>query len=292
MKEIFLMTEFRPERCVTLSKEVRISGVGLHSGVGAEVVLRPNMGARGVILRRGDVTGGDFHITAEMVQASPLCTLLENANGVNLSTVEHLLSALHGLRVDSVIVEINGPEVPILDGSALPWVNLIDEAGRVELETERHWLKVEKPVVVDAEGRVLLATPDARVGVRVDCTIDFPHPAIGRQVWQGVVDEPTFRREIAPARTFVQEKDIAAAQAAGLAKGGSLENAVVFGADGSVLNPGGLRFPDEPVRHKVLDLLGDIYMQGQCVSGMFAVTAPGHVANNQLLRKIVLQGIA
>ena len=283
------MTDFRPNRAVTLAKDVRISGVGLHSGVGAEVVLRPNVSGGGVVLRRGDVTGGEFRIAADMVQASPLCTLLENASGVNLSTVEHLLSALHGLRVDSVIVEINGPEVPILDGSALPWVELIDEAGRVELDVDRKWLKVEKPAVLDAEGRVLLATPDAREGMRVDCTIDFPHPAIGRQVWKGVVDEQTFRREIAPARTFVQEKDIAAAQAAGLAKGGSLENAVVFGDAGGVLNKGGLRFADEPVRHKVLDLIGDFYMQGQCVNGSFAVTAPGHVANNRLLRQILLQ---
>jgi UDP-3-O-[3-hydroxymyristoyl] N-acetylglucosamine deacetylase len=282
------MVEFRNDRCVTLAKDVSIKGVGLHSGVGAEVVLRPSLAGGGVVLRRGDVTGGEFRLEPGMVQKSPLCTLLDNGHGVMLSTVEHLLSALHGLRVDSVIVEINGPEVPILDGSALPWVELIDEAGRLELEIERQWLKVERPVVEDSEGRVLLANPDARLGLRVECVIDFPHPAIGRQTWQGVVDEAVYRREIAPARTFVQEKDIEAAQRAGLAKGGSLENAVVFGEDGTVKNPGGLRFADEPVRHKVLDLIGDIYMAGRCVSGAFAVTAPGHVANNNLLRKIVL----
>lgn len=282
------MSEFRVNRRVTLAKDVSIKGIGLHSGVGAEVVLRPSLAGGGVVLRRGDVTGGEFVVEAGMVQVSPLCTLLENARGVTLSTVEHLLSALHGLRVDSVIVDIHGPEVPILDGSALPWVELIDQAGRVELEAERNWLKVEKPVVLDAEGRVLLATPDARLGMRAECVIDFPHPMIGRQVWKGVLDEATFRREIAPARTFVQEKDIAAAQAAGLAKGGSLENAVVFGSDGGVLNKEGLRFADEPVRHKVLDLLGDLYMEGRCVSGAFSVTAPGHVANNMLLRKLVL----
>lgn len=283
--------DFRNDRCVTLAKDVSIKGVGLHSGIGTEVVLRPNVyqgvNGGGVVLRRGDAVGGEFRIEASMVQKSPLCTLLHNAQGTTLSTVEHLLSALHGLRVDSVIVEISGPEVPILDGSALPWVELIDQAGRVELETPRNWLKVEKPVVLDAEGRVLLATPDARLGMRVECTIDFPHPMIGKQEWRGMVDEATFRREIAPARTFVQEKDIAAAQAAGLAKGGSLENAVVFGTDGTVLNKEGLRFADEPVRHKVLDLIGDIYMEGRCVVGAFAVTAPGHVANNELLRKIV-----
>lgn len=279
--------DFTNSKCVTLARDVSIKGVGLHSGVGAEVVLRPSVNGGGVVLRRGDVTGGEFRLEPGLVQVSPLCTLLKNSTDVTLSTVEHLLSALHGLRVDSVIVEINGPEVPILDGSALPWVELIDEAGRVETQAERHWLRVEKPTVLDAEGRVLLANPDARLGMRAECVIEFPHPMIGRQVWKGVLDEETYRREIAPARTFVQEKDIAAAQAAGLAKGGSLQNAVVFGADGSVKNPEGLRFSDEPVRHKVLDLLGDLYMAGRVVSGAFAVTAPGHVANNQLLRKLV-----
>ncbi len=276
--------DFTDTKCVTLAKEVSISGIGLHSGIGTEVVLRPHAGG-GVVVRKNGV---DYAVRADMVQMSPLCTLVQLDDGVSLSTVEHLLSALHGLCVDSVVVEINGPEVPILDGSAIQWVELIDKAGRVELgETERRWLKVAKPVVADMEGRVLLANPDARLGLRVECNIDFPHPAIGAQVWKGVVDEQVFRREIAPARTFVQEKDIAAAQRAGLAKGGSLENAVVFGENGGVLNKEGLRFEDEPVRHKVLDLIGDIYMQGRCVSGAFAVTAPGHVANNQLLRKIV-----
>lgn len=278
--------DVKNDRCVTLAKDASIKGIGLHSGIGAEVVLRPHTGG-GVIVRRGDVSGGEFRLHADMVQKSPLCTLLDIGEGVQLSTVEHLLSALHGLRLDSVIVEINGPEVPILDGSALPWVELIDRAGRADVERDRNWLRVAKPVVVDAEGRVLLANPDARTGIRVECTIDFPHPMIGKQAWKGVVDEATYRREIAPARTFVQEKDIAAAQAAGLAKGGSLENAVVFGANGGVLNKEGLRYPDEPVRHKVLDLIGDIYMEGRCVNGAFAVTAPGHVANNLLLRKIV-----
>lgn len=275
------------DKQVTLAKEVHLAGVGLHSGVGAEVVLKPGLPEGGVVLRRGDVSDGGFTLSPGLVRASPLCTLLENDKGVMLSTVEHLFSALHALRVDSVVIEVNGPEVPILDGSALPWVELIDDAGRVETKMARHVLKVAKPVVEDAEGRVLLAEPDPRPGLRVECTVDFPHTLIGVQVWRGVVDEETFRREIAPARTFVMEKDIAAAQAAGLAKGGSLENALVFGENGDVLNEGGLRFVDEPVRHKVLDFVGDVYLQGQVVQGRFALTAPGHVANNRLLRKVV-----
>jgi UDP-3-O-[3-hydroxymyristoyl] N-acetylglucosamine deacetylase len=268
---------------VTLAREVSIVGIGLHSGIDAEVVLRPNPDGGVIVRKDGEV----FALRADMVMKSPLCTLVDLRDGITISTVEHLLSALHGLRVDSVIIDIDGPEVPILDGSALPWVELIDNAGRNEIAVNRDWLKVARTVVADMEGRVLMANPDARLGMRVECNIDFPHPAIGRQVWKGIVDEAVYRKDIAPARTFVQEKDIAAAQAAGLAKGGSLDNAVVFGENGGVLNKDGLRFADEPVRHKVLDLIGDVFMQGRCVAGAFAVTAPGHVANNQLLRQIL-----
>lgn len=260
----------------TLRKEVSVAGVGLHSGVEAEVVLLPAGDGEGVVLN------GE-HLHPGMVKWSPLCTLLEMPGG-NVSTVEHLLSALHGLGVDNVRIEVQGPEVPILDGSALPWIELIDSVGRVELESERVWLKVEKPVVLNEEGRVLMAEPDPRAGLRIGCVVEFPHPAIGRQAWEGVVDEETYRREIAPARTFVLERDIAAAQAAGLAKGGGLHNAVVFGDDGVVKNPEGLRFADEPVRHKVMDAVGDLFMAGRPVWGKFSLTAPGHTSNNKLLR--------
>jgi len=250
------------------------------------VALRPRMQG-GVVLRVGGVT---LPLEAGLVKASPLCTLLDNGV-VQVSTVEHLLSALHGLGVDAVEIEVDGPEVPIMDGSALPWVELIDEAGRVEADAERIMLRVAKPVVHDSEGRVLSAEPDVREGLRVGCMVDFPHVAIGRQEWQGVMSEDIYRKEIAPARTFVLERDIEAARRAGLAKGGSLDNAVVFGDDGTVLNPGGLRFADEPVRHKVLDFVGDIYMQGRVVQGKFHLTAPGHVANNRLLKELMEKGV-
>lgn len=270
----------------TLKTVAALRGVGLHSGVEAEVVLRPAKAGTGVVLRRVDGVPVEFKVGPDMVRERALCTLVENAQGVGVSTVEHLMSALHGLGVDNVLVEIGGPEVPILDGSALPWVELLDGAGREELEAERDWLKIEKVLTVDEGGRVLVAEPDARAGLRVECTVDFPNPMIGRQNWRGVVDEETYRREIAPARTFVQEQDIEHARRAGLIKGGSLENAVVFGDDGTVLTPGGLRFSDEPVRHKALDVIGDFYMAGRPVWGRLTMTAPGHTANNRLLRKI------
>ncbi|MBI1308876.1 MAG: UDP-3-O-[3-hydroxymyristoyl] N-acetylglucosamine deacetylase [Proteobacteria bacterium] len=267
----------------SLRQEASTRGVGVHSGVESRVILRPAVAGSGVCFKVG---GKVLPVAPGLVKPSPLCTLLDDGAGASLSTVEHLMSALHALGLDNVLVEVDGPELPILDGSALPWVELIDQAGRVELEAERVWLRVEKGEVVEEHGRVLAAEPDARAGLRLEVHVDFPHPQIGKQAWRGVMDEATYRREIAPARTFVLEKDIAAARAAGFAKGGSLDNAVVFGENGAVLNPGGLRFADEPVRHKVLDAVGDLYMAGRPVWGKFALTMPGHTANNRLLRKI------
>ncbi|MCP5405052.1 MAG: UDP-3-O-[3-hydroxymyristoyl] N-acetylglucosamine deacetylase [Pseudomonadaceae bacterium] len=271
----------------TLAGKVEVAGVGLHSGMEARVVLKPAMADEGITLVRTDVADGVFHLRPEMVKASPLCTLLENGHGVTLSTVEHLLAALHGLGVDNALVEIEGPEVPIVDGSALPWVEAIDRAGRVSLAASRTWLKMgEEAARVEDGDKQSVATHADEAGLTADVTIDFAHALVGRQRWAGFVDEATFRAEIAPARTFVLESQVAAARKAGLIKGGSLDNAVVFGDDGTVLNAEGLRFEDEPVRHKVLDLLGDLYMAGLPVWARVDAVQPGHTVNNVLLRKI------
>lgn len=276
-----------PPRQRTLAKAVEVSGLGLHSGMDARVVLKPALADEGITLIRSDVANGVFHLQPSMCKASPLCTLLENAHGVTLSTVEHVLAAMHGLGVDNAVVEIEGPEVPILDGSALPWVDALDRAGRVELAAPRSWLRATAPTQVDDGTKNLLATPADSAGLTADVTIDFPHPLVGRQRWSGLLDEATFRREIAPARTFVLESHIQQARAAGLIKGGSLDNAVVFGTAGEVLNPEGLRFDDEPVRHKVLDLLGDLYMAGLPVWARVDAFQPGHSLNNALLRQLM-----
>lgn len=272
----------------TLAGTVEVAGVGLHSGLEARVVLKPALADEGITLVRTDGVEGVFHVRPALVKASPLCTLLENGQGMRLSTVEHLLAALHGLGVDNAVVEVEGPEIPILDGSALPWVEAVDRAGRVRLEAPRTWLRVDAtPLRVDDGERQLVATHADEAGLTADVTVDFDHPLVGRQRWAGFVDEETFRREIAPARTFVLEGQIRQARAAGLIKGGNLDNAVVFGDDGTVLNPDGLRFEDEPVRHKVLDLLGDLYMAGMPVWARVDAVQPGHGANNVLLRQMV-----
>ena len=268
----------------TLKATVARMGVGLHSGEVAEVVLRPATAGTGVVIVRG---GARTAVRAARVRGTPLSTQVDLEGGQTLATVEHLMAALHALGVDNVEIEVGGPEVPILDGSALPWVEAIDEAGRTELGAERGWLRVEEPVEYRDGLKVLRALPHKAEGLWVRAAVEFDHPLIGSQTWEGKVDEDTFRHLIAPARTFVMEADIEQAKAAGLIKGGNLENAVVFGKNGKVLNPDGLRFDDEPVRHKVLDAVGDLYMDGRPLWARLDLTWPGHAVNNMLLRKLV-----
>jgi UDP-3-O-[3-hydroxymyristoyl] N-acetylglucosamine deacetylase len=266
----------------TLTKPITVEGLGLHSGEHAAVTLRPADENTGLLFRQN---GRDTKAAATLSCPAPLCTKLE-APHLNLSTVEHLLAALHALNVDNVIIECNGTEVPILDGSALPWVQAIDEAGRTLQTAPRNWLTLG--TVTHGEGAQTATTSATdHPGLSLEVHVDFNHPLVGKQVWNGFVDEQTFRTEIAPTRTFVLEADIAAAKAAGLVKGGSLENALVFGTDGTIKTPGGARFPNEPVRHKALDLIGDLYLAGLPLSGHITTHRPGHTFNNALLRKLV-----
>lgn len=271
----------------TLGKAISVTGVGLHSGQEATVTLRPAEDNAGVTVRRTDVAAGDIPLNPTVVGETTLCTTIGNAAGVQVKTVEHLLSSLYALNVDNVVIEIDGPEIPILDGSASPWVAAIDEAGRVAQAAPAPILTITKPITHMQEGRLLEALPDPRPGLRIAVTVDFPHPVIGRQELAIKVDEETFRKEIAPARTFCLERDVQAMQAAGLIQGGSLDCAVVFAENGTVVNPSGLRFKDEPIRHKMLDAIGDFALANKRISGKLNLTMPGHGANNELLRKIV-----
>jgi UDP-3-O-[3-hydroxymyristoyl] N-acetylglucosamine deacetylase len=266
----------------TLTKSITIEGPGLHTGEVTAITLHPAEENTGFIFRQNGV---DTKAAATLSCPAPLCTKLQAPN-LNLSTVEHLLAALHALNVDNVIVEAHGTEVPILDGSALPWVQAIDEAGRTPQNAPRNWLTLGN--ITHTEGASTATTnPTDQRALTLEVHIDFPHPLIGKQVWQGALDEQTFRQQIAPTRTFVMEADIAAAKAAGLVKGGTLENALVFGTDGTIKTPGGARFPNEPVRHKTLDLIGDLYLAGRPLFGHITAHRPGHTFNNTLLRKLI-----
>jgi UDP-3-O-[3-hydroxymyristoyl] N-acetylglucosamine deacetylase len=267
----------------TISHEVSIEGIGVHTGVKAKVTLAPF--EDGIALTRTDMHPQSFTLAPQNARPSPLCTLLTNSHGTTLSTVEHLLSALHGMGITDIEIEVDGPEVPILDGSALPWVQLLEQARIMSLDEPIEFLKVAQPVSLEDNNRTLTAAPAS--SFTLDCRVDFPHPKIGAQRWHGTLTPEVYKAEIAPARTFILEDELKQAQAAGFAKGASLEGGVMFLNNGEVMNPGGLRFADEAVRHKTLDAIGDLFLAGKPVLGAFTLDRPGHTVNNMLLRKLV-----
>jgi UDP-3-O-[3-hydroxymyristoyl] N-acetylglucosamine deacetylase len=240
----------------------------------------------GIVFVRSDVTDRDNRIPArgDAVVQTRLGTVIGNAAGVTLSTIEHLMSALCALGVDNAVVEVGGPEVPIMDGSALPFVRLLDSAGRRQQGTPRRYVEILQPVEVVEDGKRAALLPGE--GFTVDFEIAFGSAAIGRQRVILDLDEKTYRRELAAARTFGFVHEVEALRKAGLARGGSLANAVVIDGD-RVLNPEGLRFSDEFVRHKALDAVGDLYVLGGPVLGRFEGRYAGHGLNNTLVRALM-----
>ncbi len=269
----------------TLTKSCEVSGIGLHNGLESLVRLSPRTKA-GIEIK---VNGQPLTLSPTNMLPTPLRTTLAEGN-ITLATPEHLLAALHGLNILGISIEIEGPpEVPILDGSALPWVAAIDAAGRTELANPPPLLKAGRPSTYSNEGRLLLATPRLLGGLEVECHVTYPSAVIGTQHWRGVITEEVFRTEIAPARSFALQAEVEAAMAAGLLRGASLASGVLLTREETIANPEGLRFPDEPVRHKMLDFIGDSFLAGRRVQGSFALTAPGHTANIRLLQQVVAQ---
>jgi UDP-3-O-[3-hydroxymyristoyl] N-acetylglucosamine deacetylase len=271
----------------TVAAAVICSGVGLHSGDRVRITVRPAAANSGIVFVRTDLQGIDNRVPAkaECVRPNqPLCTILSNAAGVTVATVEHLMAALAALDIDNALVEVDGPELPIMDGSSAPFVTLLDRAGRRRQDAPRRYIEVLAPVeVVQGDKRATL-TPAAAFEVAFE--IAFPSAAIGRQRVELAVDEDSFRAELADCRTFGFIKDVEALRAQGLARGGSLENAVVIDGD-RVLNPEGLRRPDEFVRHKALDAVGDLYLLGAPMLGRFEGIYAGHALNNLLARALL-----
>jgi UDP-3-O-[3-hydroxymyristoyl] N-acetylglucosamine deacetylase len=261
---------------------VTCTGVGLHSGKPASLTLAPAAADAGVTFVRMDL-GVEIPARNENVRDTVLSTTL-GAGEVRVATVEHVLAALAGTGIDNCRVEVEGPEVPILDGSAAPFVALVQEAGTRPLRAARRFLVMEKAVEVRNGDKLARLEPaDAFV---VDFRADFNHPLITNQPLRLAVNERTFVREVARARTFCFRRDIESMQAAGLARGGSLENAIVVD-EFAILNPEGLRFPDEFVRHKVLDAIGDLALVGLPVVGALVAVKSGHAMNQALVRKVL-----
>lgn len=270
----------------TLAAPARLSGVALHSGRQVRIRICPAPADTGVVFQRIDLSGPDNLVAAkcEAVTETRLGTAIGSASGTTVSTIEHLMAALCVLGVDNAIVEVDGPEIPILDGSATAFVQALDRAGRRPLPQPRRFLEILETIEVieGAKRAALVPSPD----FEVDFEIDFASKAIGRQRIDLVVDETSFRRELADNRTFGFLADLEALRAGGRAHGGSLDNVVVIDGD-RVINPGGLRRPDEFVRHKALDAIGDLYLLGAPLMGRYEGRYAGHGLNNALARALM-----
>ncbi|MGF1611327.1 MAG: UDP-3-O-acyl-N-acetylglucosamine deacetylase [Kiloniellales bacterium] len=269
----------------TLKNSIHCSGIGVHSGKKVAMTLHPAPADSGIVFRRNDLSSGS-EIKAEWHNAieTPLCTTVVNAEGVRCSTVEHLMSAFLGCGIDNAVVELDAVEVPIMDGSAAPFVFLIDCAGSVEQDSPRRALRILKEVtVIDGERSASLAPDD---GFSVHFDIDFDSSVVARQSWGGRLCDGVYKREIARARTFGFLHEVDRLRAMGLARGGSLDNAIVIDGD-KIMNEGGLRYPDEFVRHKVLDSIGDLFLAGGPILGRFHGIRAGHALTLRLLNAVM-----
>jgi UDP-3-O-[3-hydroxymyristoyl] N-acetylglucosamine deacetylase len=269
----------------TIKNAIHCRGVGLHSGAKASLTLRPAAPDSGIVFQRTDAAGGGATIAASWRNTvdSALCTTLTNGEGLSVGTVEHLMAAFAGAGLDNLLVEVDGPEVPIMDGSAAPFLFLIECAGIVEQDAARRAIKVLEPMQVGDKNRSAALLPDD--GFSMSFEIDFTSKAVSRQDMSLAIDAESFKSELARARTFGFLHDIDRMRAAGLARGGSLDNAVVVSGD-AILNEGGLRYADEFVRHKLLDALGDLYLAGCPIIGHFRGTRSGHNLNRALLHRL------
>ena len=269
----------------TLQKEISAQGLGLHTGREMTVVLKPAPAGLGLRFQRTDRPGAPaLAAVAANVQGTTLATTLGHGEN-QISTIEHLLAALAALGVDNLTVEVDGPELPAFDGSAAAWVRLLDQAGLAAQAAPRLYQVFTRPHRLALGDRSIEARPAGRLSV--EAHIDFGG-AIGRQCFHYTASAAAFTTEISRARTFCLARDIEKMRAQGLARGGSLDNAVVVGSDG-ILNPGGLRYPDEFVRHKILDFLGDLNLAGQPLLGRFILHKPGHELNCRFLRSALAE---
>ncbi|MBI1418568.1 MAG: UDP-3-O-acyl-N-acetylglucosamine deacetylase [Limimaricola sp.] len=270
----------------TIRQVVRFAGVGLHRGRPARLVLRPAPADHGIVFCRVDAAARGALLPArwDMVEQTPLNTRLRNADGVSVATVEHLMAALAGCGLHNVLVEIDGPEVPILDGSAAPFVRAILAAGVQRLAAPLRVMRMLQAVEVRRGAAVARLEPADRL--RIDFRIDFADAAIGQQELALDMANGAFVRELCSSRTFCRQADVDAMRAKGLALGGTLENAVVVDGD-QVLSPGGLRQKDEAVRHKMLDAMGDLATAGAPIIGRYTGHRAGHALTNALLRAVM-----
>jgi len=267
----------------TIARETPLHGIGVHSGIRPALLLKPAPADHGIVFRRIDLPGTPaVKATAESVIGTDRGTTL-GIKGGEVRTIEHLMAALSGLSIDNAEIEIDGPEVPMMGGCALPFIRTIRGAGVRDLKKTRKVISLSRPIFLAESGMFLAAFPADEL--RVACTIAFNHPMLQSQYLSLVINSAVFEEEIAPARTFGFYRDALPLLERGLIKGTSLENTVIIGED-NVFSRDGLRFPDECVRHKILDLLGDLALLGHPARALIVAIKPGHDINIKLVKKI------
>jgi len=272
----------------TVRSKVRINGIGVHSGDRVNMTIKQAPACSGIIFIRTDIKDRNNIISAKWsnVADTKLCTVIANKEGVSVSTVEHLMSAFANIGLDNAIVEIDNPEVPIMDGSAIYFIKALSKAGLTKQSAKRRAICIKKAVsCVDGDREVFLSPSNI---TRFSFEIDFDSKAIGKQNYTYTLDEDSYRKDIAKARTFGMLHEVEYLRNIGLARGGSLENAIVIDGD-EVMNPEGLRFKDEFVRHKILDAIGDIYMTGMQLIGHYHGIKAGHATNSKILKTLFAQ---
>jgi UDP-3-O-[3-hydroxymyristoyl] N-acetylglucosamine deacetylase len=269
-------------RQTTLREQVGIAGIGVHSGSPVTITIHPAEADSGIVFWRGD---RELSANFRSVTATEFATVLGDASGPAVSTTEHVLAALYGLGIDNAVVEVDGPEVPIMDGSAAPFVEAIDQAGITAMSEPRRYIKVLRTVRVNADGCYGELRPHPR-GLRMETEIEFDHPLIGRQALAIDVEPNVFRRELARARTFGFMRDVAKLWSAGYALGASFENTVVV-AENRILNNEGVRFPNEFVRHKAVDAIGDLALAGAPLMAAYRSVRGGHKLNHAVVTALM-----
>lgn len=273
----------------TLAKPITVTGVGLHSGERVRLALSPAPADSGICFRRTDLQGKQaevIKVVPELINDTRLSSTIVTEAGVRVGTIEHIMSAFAAYGVDNVLVELNAPEIPIMDGSSLPFIYLLQDAGIVDQPAEKRFLRIKAPVRVEEPGKWVQFMPYD--GFKVTLTIDFDHPVFNRTNQKLSIDfsRQSYIDEIARARTFGFMQEVELMRSHNLGLGGNLNNAVVID-DIDVLNPEGLRYADEFVRHKILDAIGDLYMTGHPIIGAFEGYKSGHAINNNLLRRVL-----
>lgn len=270
----------------TVGQRIVYEGVGLHTGKTVKVTINPAPPSTGIVFRRTNRSLQECVKASYRNISKALLATTIGFNGTGVSTVEHLLAAFFGCGIDNAIVDVDGPEIPIADGSALTYVKLIIDAGIAAQDVPKRFYTLKAPVRIDDGDAYLIAMPSDSQSLVIDYSIEFSHPLVKFQTIRWCFDSNRFVNEIAPARTFGFLEEVSRLKAQELALGGSLENAIVFDKH-SLLNVEGFRFPDECVRHKVLDLLGDIMLIGKPIIGHFVIHKGGHRLHHKLLRKIL-----